>query len=96
MIKELIHDPILLARKSEAATKEDLQGAQDLLDAPLSQAILEQAKSDRPDGLYHTESHVILSTEGGVEADRTDDPDAPSALTVYAMVMQKSFSFSTL
>ncbi len=32
MIKELIHDPILLARKSEVATKEDLQVAQDLLD----------------------------------------------------------------
>ena len=32
MIKEVIHDPILLARKSEVATKEDLQVAQDLLD----------------------------------------------------------------
>ncbi len=32
MIKELIHDPILLARKSEVATKEDLQVVQDLLD----------------------------------------------------------------
>ena len=32
MIKELIHDPILLARKSEVATKEDLLIAQDLLD----------------------------------------------------------------
>ncbi len=32
MIKELIHDPILLSRKSEVATKEDLQTAQDLLD----------------------------------------------------------------
>ena len=32
MIKELVHDPILLARKSEVATKEDLQIAQDLLD----------------------------------------------------------------
>ncbi|MEE1012671.1 MAG: peptide deformylase [Acutalibacteraceae bacterium] len=32
MIKELIHDPILLARKSEIATKEDFQVAQDLLD----------------------------------------------------------------
>ena len=32
MIKELVHDPILLARKSEIATKEDLQIAQDLLD----------------------------------------------------------------
>ncbi len=32
MIKELIRDPILLARKSEIATKEDLQVAHDLLD----------------------------------------------------------------
>ena len=32
MIKDLIHDPILLARKSEKATIEDLQVAQDLLD----------------------------------------------------------------
>ena len=32
MVKELIHDPILLARKSADATKEDLQTARDLLD----------------------------------------------------------------
>ena len=32
MIKEVIHDPIFLGVKSEAATKEDLQVAQDLLD----------------------------------------------------------------
>ena len=32
MIKELIHDPILLARKSQPATAEDIQVAQDLLD----------------------------------------------------------------
>ena len=32
MIKELIHDPIFLAGKSEVATKEDLQVAQDLID----------------------------------------------------------------
>ena len=32
MIKELVHDPIFLAGKSEAATKEDLQVAQYLLD----------------------------------------------------------------
>ncbi|MBQ2964180.1 MAG: peptide deformylase [Clostridia bacterium] len=32
MIKELIHDPILLSIKSEVATKEDLQVAEDLLD----------------------------------------------------------------
>ena len=32
MIKKLMHDPIFLAGKSEVATKEDLQVAQDLLD----------------------------------------------------------------
>lgn len=32
MIKEVMHDPIFLALKSEAATIEDLQVAQDLLD----------------------------------------------------------------
>ena len=32
MIKELMHDPIFLAGKSEVATKEDLTVAQDLLD----------------------------------------------------------------
>lgn len=32
MVKELIHDPIFLAMKSEAATIEDLQIAQNLLD----------------------------------------------------------------
>ena len=32
MVKELVHDPIFLARKSAPAEKEDLQIAQDLLD----------------------------------------------------------------
>ena len=32
MIKELMHDPIFLAGKSDVATKKDLQVAQDLLD----------------------------------------------------------------
>ena len=32
MVRELIHDPILLARKSEEATAEDLVTARDLLD----------------------------------------------------------------
>ena len=32
MVKELMHDPIFLAGRSEGATKEDLQTAQDLLD----------------------------------------------------------------
>ena len=33
MVKELMHDPIFLAMKSERATMEDLQVAQDLLDS---------------------------------------------------------------
>lgn len=33
MVKDLMHDPIFLAGKSEIATKEDLPVAQDLLDA---------------------------------------------------------------
>lgn len=32
MIKELVHDPIFLAGKSEEATKEDMQTAVDLMD----------------------------------------------------------------
>lgn len=32
MVKEVIHDPIFLGVKSEKATKEDFQAAQDLLD----------------------------------------------------------------
>ena len=32
MLKELIHDPIFLSLKSEVATKEDIQVAEDLLD----------------------------------------------------------------
>ena len=32
MVRKLIHDPILLARKSTPATKEDLDTARDLLD----------------------------------------------------------------
>lgn len=32
MVKEIVHDPIFLGIKSEVATKEDCQIAQDLLD----------------------------------------------------------------
>ncbi len=36
MIKELVHDPIFPAGKSEDATKEDLRVAQDLLDTQMA------------------------------------------------------------
>ena len=32
MVRELVHDPIFLAKKSEPASKEDIQVARDLLD----------------------------------------------------------------
>lgn len=32
MVKQLVHDPIFLAQKSQPATREDLQAVQDLLD----------------------------------------------------------------
>ena len=38
MIKEVIHDPILLAMESEKATIEDLQVAEDLLDTLVANA----------------------------------------------------------
>lgn len=36
MIKELVHDPLFLAKKAETATKDDLQTAQDLLETLIS------------------------------------------------------------
>ena len=36
MVKELVHDPILLSRPSTVATKDDLQTAQDLMDTLLA------------------------------------------------------------
>ena len=36
MVKELMHDPIFLAGKSEIALKEDIETAQDLLDTLIS------------------------------------------------------------
>lgn len=36
MVQEIVHDPILLARKSVPATKEDLSDATDLLDTLLA------------------------------------------------------------
>ncbi len=38
MVKEVIHDPILLAKKSEKATTQDLQVAKDLLDTLIANA----------------------------------------------------------
>ena len=49
MIKELIHDPLLLAGKSDVAIKDDLQVAQDLLDT-----LMAYKKLHRLDGADHS------------------------------------------
>ena len=36
MVKELMHDPLFLARKARAATKEDLSVGQDLMETLLA------------------------------------------------------------
>ncbi len=36
MVKELVHDPLLLARPSQPATREDLETARDLMDTLLA------------------------------------------------------------
>ena len=50
MIKELMHDPIFLAGKSEVATKEDLQVAQELLDTFLQKGAISQAQYNKSFG----------------------------------------------
>ena len=50
MIKELMHDPIFLAGKSEGATKEDLQVAQDLLDTFLQNGAISRAQYEKSFG----------------------------------------------
>ena len=50
MVKELMHDPIFLAGKSEVATKEDLQVAQDLLDTFLQNGAISRAQYDKSFG----------------------------------------------
>lgn len=60
MIKEVVHDPIFLAGKSELATTEDLQVAQDLLDTLIA----------NKDGCVGMEVNIMDFT---VELDRSND-----------------------
>ena len=56
MIKELMHDPIFLAGKSEAATKEDMQVAQDLLDTLMAHR---ESRVDMAGNMIGVRKHII-------------------------------------
>ena len=63
MVKEIIHDPILLARKSKPATAEDIPAADDLLDTL-------KANSDRCVGMAAnmigvTKNIIVFADNGG-------------------------------
>ena len=61
MIKELMHDPIFLAGKSEVATKEDLQIAQDLLDTePLITHTYPLSKIDEAYELFENKRDGVI------------------------------------
>ena len=63
MIKELMHDSIFLAGKSEIATKEDLHIAQDLLDTVMAHR---ESCVGMAANMIGIRKHMILcnSTEG--------------------------------
>ena len=77
MVRELMHDPLFLGRKSRAATKEDLPIGQDLLETLLAHratcvgmagnmigqtvAVIAFFAGDKPTVMYNPE---ILKTEG--------------------------------
>lgn len=61
MIKEVIHDPILLGAKSEMATKEDLQVARDLLDTLIADKDACVGMAAKRTGIYSRKSSMKLN-----------------------------------
>ena len=82
MVRELMHDPLFLGRKSQAATKEDLQIGQDLLETLVAHkescvgmagnmigqtvAVIAFFDGDQPQVMYNPE---ILKVEGEYETE---------------------------
>ena len=82
MVRELMHDPLFLGRKSRTATKEDLPIGQDLLETLLAHratcvgmagnmigetvAVIAFFDGDKPMVMYNPE---ILKTEGAYETE---------------------------
>ncbi len=64
----------------------------DPLDNAISQAILNHYASDKPDGLIHVESHVLLANEGTNKTPVSVSDHAASEETVYLLVLHQTYS----
>jgi len=64
------------------------------LEKSVSHAILTNYRSDKPDGLIHTESHIILDTDELHGLHTTDGSDNVSKKNVYTISMHTSYSVS--
>jgi hypothetical protein len=64
---------------------------EDLLDAAISNAILNHYGSDEPDGLIHSEGHVILAYEEN-SGGSTFGGDPSEHITVYLLVHHEKYS----
>ena len=62
MVRELVHDPIFLARKSVPATKEDLEIARDLLDT--LNAHRDSCVGMAANMIGHTKRIIVFDNEG--------------------------------
>ena len=62
MVRELIHDPILLSRQSAPATAEDLQVSQDLLDTLLAHRETCVGMADNMIGIH--KQIIVFDNEG--------------------------------
>lgn len=64
----------------------------DALDSAISNAILEHYASDRPDGLIHVESHVLLALETMSGTPKVGQDNHMEQTTVYLLVLQQKYS----
>ena len=75
---------------SAAATQADPPVS--ALDAAISQAIRDQYKSDKPDGLIHTESHIILVNEAVSGTPLAGQTGHIGEQTVYVYYLYQKFN----
>ena len=60
------------------------------LDAAISEAIRDQTKTDKPDGFFHTQSHIVLASEAasGTPKDGQTEHIQEETVFVYYLTMQ--------
>jgi len=76
-----------------AATADQLPSNTNV-DTAIRNAVLEFNKPTDPDGLYHTESHVILDTQELSVTPPVGSNEHKNMLIVYAHVLYKAFGYS--